>query len=87
MSTIEDIFYNGRGYYENIPVSEGYKKQIKKCADLSDELSKELNGEQKKLLTELISGQGGQEAESGITHFAEGFKLGLALAAESFLLK
>lgn len=87
MSEIEEIFLNAKGYHENIKPNEEYFEHIKKCADLSEKLNANLSDDQKLLLTKLIDEQGGLEYESNITHFAEGFKLGLTLAAESFLNK
>lgn len=87
MSVIEEIFLEARGFHENIKLNEKYFEHIKKCADLSEKLNDNLSDEQKILLTNLIDEQGGLEYESNITHFAEGFKLGLAIAAESFLDK
>ena len=87
MSAVEDIFWNARGYCENIKPSKKYFEQLEKCADLSEKLGEGLNDEQMNLLRELSIEHGGWESESNLTHFEEGFKLGLTLAAESFLNK
>lgn len=80
-SVIEEIYYNVEG---NFKEDKEYWETNKKYGELYDKLSENLTDEQKKLLTEIYNASSGLEASVGCTHFREGFKWGMLVAAEVF---
>lgn len=80
-SVIEEIYYNVEG---NFKEDKEYWETNKKYGELYDKLSENLTDEQKKLLMEIYNASSGLEASVGCTHFREGFKWGMLVAAEVF---
>lgn len=80
-SVIEEIYYNVEG---NFKEDKEYWEINKNYGELFDKLSEKLTDEQKKLLIEIYNTSSGMEAEVGRTHFREGFKWGMLVAAEVF---
>lgn len=83
-SILEEIYYCKRGNSEVIEASEEYWKVHKKYEEIYEKLEEGLNDKQKKLLDELFVQGGGLEGEMALSHFKEGFKLGLLVAVEAF---
>lgn len=80
-SVIEEIYYNVE---DNFKEDKEYWETNKKYGELYDKLSENLTDEQKKLLMEIYNASSGLEASVGCTHFKEGFKWGMLVAAEVF---
>jgi glutamate/tyrosine decarboxylase-like PLP-dependent enzyme len=82
---IEDM-YNGRFYpcETVVPTSEVYRKAVKACAELMEQLSQRLSKEDyelvKKLQAQAVIAQG-EESES---HFKYGFSAGLIVQHEAY---
>lgn len=85
-SIIEDLYHGGRGSYENIKQSEEYKRLSAELAKKEEELDKGLNEQQKELYKEIDYLQMGVECEAALTYYKEGFKTGILLAMEAFLV-
>jgi len=83
-SAIEKIFF-GETDNQNVPVTEEWKRLSGKCLEIFDGFYESLNEEQKRQYDEIFDYQSGQESETVLQFYKEGFKLGLALAAEAFL--
>lgn len=83
-SVIEDIFTGRRGNVEAVNPSAEYwlihERFVGLCARPEETMTKE----QKNAFIELQAAAGGLEGEQSLTHFKEGFKLGLLLAFEAF---
>ena len=82
-SAIEKI-YKGETHYENIPVTEEWKRLADESLKVYEKFYPSLTEEQKKQYDEIYDYESGQEAEIAKRYYEEGFKLGLALAAEVF---
>lgn len=82
-SIIEDIFLGNRGNGEFIKQSDETVKLNSKSYEMYENLSKTLNGEQKKQLDNLLNAEGDIDAETAMTHFKEGLKIGLLLLCEA----
>ncbi len=83
-SVIKELYLDNCSFSEKIVPHEDYKKMHKEYIEIFEKLLKGATKEQTKLLNELFDAGGGLEAELNETHFIEGFKLGLRLAAEAF---
>lgn len=81
-SIIEQIYFCRRGHSESIEPSDEYRLQLDKVVELSDELSKTLNDNQQKLLRNYSFETAGLESASNLTHYIEGFKVGLLIGIE-----
>lgn len=81
-SVLEELYYAGGGLIEKVSVSEEYKDLNCEYEKLYEKLREGLNDEQKKMLGELYGLTGGLEAETGITHFKDGFKFCMRLIFE-----
>lgn len=83
-SAIEKIYY-GKANSQNIPVTEEWKRLAAKCLKIYEEFYPSLNEKQKQQYEEMAEYESSQEAEVVRQSYKEGFKLGLALAAESII--
>ena len=81
-SLIEDIFYGRKGQYDTIKESKEYWKLNNKAAKLSEKLAESFTAKQKELFNKLNCIVAEQESEAALTHFAEGFKIGLLIGIE-----
>ena len=82
-SVIEDIYYGNRGHSETIKESEEYFKVQQEVGTLCEEFDKTLTEEQRQVFEKIHYLLLGLEAEATVTHFKEGFKLGMLAAVES----
>lgn len=82
-SIIKEIFAGKRGTYEQLKFSQDYEQSKKKMCDAVDVFLEKLSAEQQKLFHETYEFICDKEAESGIDHFVEGFKVGLLLGIET----
>ncbi len=87
-SIILKLVFDGDMYGDKISMWEN--KEYIKChqdfENMIENLCKDLPEEQKKkLLWDLSMAQGGLEAATADEYFKQGFKLGLTLAAQTFL--
>lgn len=80
-SAIEKI-YKGETHYENIPVTEEWKRLADESLKVYEKFYPSLTEEQKKQYDELYYYESGQEAEVARRFYEEGFKLGFMLAME-----
>lgn len=81
-SVLEEIYYGERGNCENLELSEGYKAANSKYGELMEMLEKNLDEEQRLKLKEIFYASAEAENEAALTHFKEGFKLGMQIALE-----
>ena len=77
-------------YYGNINPNESrnrkkllYEKALKTFSDIESKLTKELNGENLKLLNELVNAGDEISATSGVENFKIGFRLGVMMMSDS----
>ena len=77
-------------YYGNINPNESrnrkklpYEKALKNFSDIESKLTKELNGENLKLLNELVNVGDEIIATSGVENFKIGFRLGVMMMSDS----
>ena len=77
-------------YYGNINPNESrnrkklpYEKALKSFSDIESKLTKELNGENLKLLNELVNAGDEIIATSGVENFKIGFRLGVMMMSDS----
>ncbi len=77
-------------YYGNINPNESrnrkklpYEKALKTFSDIESKLTKELNGENLKLLNELVNAGDEIIATSGVENFKIGFRLGVMMMSDS----
>lgn len=81
-SIIEEIFHGERGHYETIKESDEYWGLMDRAEEINKKLEGSFNEEQKELFNKLEIILTKLNNESILTHFTEGFKLGLALGIE-----
>ena len=81
-STLEELYYASEGLADKIGKSKEFNKIHYKYGKVYEQLFEELNDEQKNMLDELYFLMGGLEAETGLTHFKEGFKFCMRLVFE-----
>lgn len=82
-SILEDLYYDNPRLAKKINRGRDYTKLDYEYGKVFEQLLEELNKEQKKMLNELNELSSGLEAESGLAHFKEGFKLCMRLMLES----
>lgn len=82
ISIIEQIYNGERGFFETIKASEEYIKILDKVDGAYKQLNEQLNEEQKKLFADFIALTHELESESILTHYKEGFKIGLLMGME-----
>jgi hypothetical protein len=77
-------------YYGNINPNESrnrkklpYEKALRTFSDIESKLTKELNGENLKLLNELVNAGDEIIATSGVENFKIGFRLGVMMMSDS----
>lgn len=80
-SAIEKIYY-GETHYENIPVTEEWKRLAAESLKVYEKFYPSLTEEQKKQFDELFDYESEQEGEIARRFYEEGFKLGFMLAME-----
>ena len=83
-SIIEEIYLNKNGQSKRIEESEEYWDIHKEVEDVFEKLKLGLNDKQKAQLDELYSKMCKLGDAQSLTHYKEGFKSGLLLAAETF---
>lgn len=81
-SVLEELYYNNPKLAEKISGGEEYKKIHTEFCNLFEKLLESLNDEQKEMLNNTYELSCGLEAESGLAHFKEGFKLCMRLMVE-----
>jgi len=82
-SAIEKIYY-GETDNQNVSVTQEWKRLAEKCSEIFNGFYASLNEEQKRQYDEIFDYQSGQESETVLQFYKEGFKLGLAIAIETF---
>ena len=81
-SIIQDIYFGNRGIQDTIKMSDEYWKIMGDIDLLCQEFLPTLSQEQKNKFNEISSLTGGLEAESALSHYEEGIKIGFLLAME-----
>ena len=84
-SAIEKLYF-GETAQEGFEMTKEWKRLNEKCKEVFDEFYKSLNEEQKKQYEQIFDYESVQASEELRQAYGKGFKLGLALAAESFLV-
>ena len=85
-SIIEDLYYGGRGSYENVVQSEKHKELSKELSEKEAAFTKELSEQMQKKFDEIDNLQMGVESEGCLMYYKEGVKIGILLAMEAFLV-
>lgn len=81
-SIIEEIFYGNRGNGQCVKQSNEEIKLNHQCNELYNDLIKTFNDGQKEQLDKLLNYEGDIDAETAVTYFKEGVKIGLLLLCE-----
>ena len=81
---IRQIRYGQRGTYELYQHTREEVRAFQKFEERYNELKKQLTEEQNKQLDQVIDLFGGAFCEEELSHFEEGFKIGLRLGFEAF---
>ena len=82
MKSVIEKIYKGETSYQNIPVTEEWKRLAEKSLKIYEKFYPGLTEEQKKQFNEIYDYESGQEAEVARRFYEEGFKLGFMLAME-----
>ena len=84
MSFIDELYYGNINPNENRNRKKlPYEKALKTFSDIESKLTKELNGENLKLLNELVNAGDEIIATSGVENFKIGFRLGVMMMSDS----
>ncbi len=87
-SIIRELIFSGKCYADKITLNDN-ETYHKDCEELEQKLEKLCEGMSKeekfKVMWDISLLQAGIENMSSEAHFIEGFKLGMKLAAQSFL--
>ena len=82
-SIIEKIFLGGVGFCDSVKLSEKYEKISKKAYEVYFKLKEDLNERQKEIFNIYSDLRTEECAESDMTYFKEGVKLGILLCMDS----
>ena len=82
MKSVIEKIYKGETSYQDIAVTEEWKRLAEKSLKIYERFYPSLTEEQKKQYDELYYYESGQEAEVARRFYEEGFKLGFMLAME-----
>ena len=84
MSFLDELYYGNINPNENRNRKKlPYEKALKTFSDIEIKLTKELNGENLKLLNELVNAGDEIIATSGVENFKIGFRLGVMMMSDS----
>ena len=81
-SIIEEIYLGNRGCVETVKMSDEYWKTNHTVSEKTEEYKKMFNEEQQQRFLEFCESYTLLGAESALSHYKEGFKIGLLLALE-----
>lgn len=84
-SAIEKLYF-GETHHEYFEMTEEWIRLGEKCKEVYEEFYKSLNEKQKEQYNQIFEYESGQASEELLQAYGKGFKLGLALAAEAFLV-
>ncbi|MDE7163271.1 MAG: hypothetical protein K2O44_04230 [Clostridia bacterium] len=81
-SIIEEIYFGKRGCVETVKMSNAYWKANNTVADMTEEYKKTFNEAQQQRFLEFCDAYALLSAESSLSHYTEGFKIGFLVALE-----
>ena len=87
MKTAIEMLYFGETHHEYFEMTDEWKRLNEKCKEVFDEFYDSLNEKQKEQYNQIFDYESGQLSEELLQAYGKGFKLGLALAAESLVQK
>ena len=84
MSFLDELYYGNINPNESLNRKKlPYEKALKTFSDIESKLTKEINGENLKLLNELVNAGDEISATSGVENFKIGFRLGVMMMCDS----
>ena len=83
MKTAIEKLYFGETHHEYFEMTDEWQRLNAKCKVVYEEFYKSLNEKQKEQYDKIYDYESGQLSEELLQAYSKGFKLGLALAAES----
>ena len=81
-SIIKEIYMGTSGFAGTVKMSDTYQETSKIVSEMTDEYKKMFNEEEQRKFLEFCDMYTLLSAENALTHYKEGFKLGLLLAFE-----
>lgn len=81
-SVIKDIYLGKCGFNGTIKMSETHKETLATVFKMTEEYKKSFNEEQQRKFLEFCDLNNLLDAENALSHYKEGFKLGMLLALE-----
>ena len=88
-SIILELVTGGKNYFDSVNLTENeeYRKCFEEMHNLLEKFCEKISGKDKdEIMWKFDSAQGGLEEFTAEEYFKRGFKLGLILAAQNFLV-